>query len=208
MNPHRDSIEQAERLGFGAIWVRDLPLYDPDFGDAGQVVDPWVCLGAIAARAGQITLGTAAVVLPLRHPLHTAKAAASVDRLSEGRLIMGVATGDRSVEFPIFDANYNNRNEMFRSIVETMRHACRENNALHYVDPLPKPLRRNIPLIVVGGNCLLDYLYEMEDVGVNHFTFSFIHRRRPVGEVLQELAEAILPHFPALHAAGVKHTNN
>jgi hypothetical protein len=53
VNPHRDSIEQAERLGFGAIWVRDLPLYDPDFGDAGQVVDPWVCLGATPLGLGK-----------------------------------------------------------------------------------------------------------------------------------------------------------
>lgn len=121
LNPHYDLIEQVDHLGFGAIWVRDVPLYSSNFGDAGQIFDPWSYLGAIAARTQHIALGTAAIVLPLRHPLHTAKAAASIDRLSEGRLILGVATGDRPIEFPIFDINYNDRGQTFRSAVTSMR---------------------------------------------------------------------------------------
>jgi luciferase-type oxidoreductase len=72
----------AEDLGFAALWFRDVPLRDPNFGDVGQVYDPWVYLGWIAAQTSAIALATGSIVLPLRHPLHTAKAAASVDRLS------------------------------------------------------------------------------------------------------------------------------
>jgi hypothetical protein len=41
---------RAEELGFAALWARDVPLRDPNFGDLGQVYDPWVYLGWIAAR--------------------------------------------------------------------------------------------------------------------------------------------------------------
>ena len=76
---------QAERAGFAAVWVRDVPLRVASFGDTGQVFDPWVWLGYLAARTRSIALVTGSIVLPLRHPIHVAKAAASVDRLSGGR---------------------------------------------------------------------------------------------------------------------------
>jgi len=52
-------------------------------------------------------LGTAAVVLPLRHPLHVAKAAWSLDRLSGGRFILGVGSGDRPEELAPFGVARN-----------------------------------------------------------------------------------------------------
>src|SRR4051812_47174054 len=79
-----DQIElsrHAEQSRVAALWVRDVPLRDPSFGDVGQVYDPWVWLGYIAAATRDIALATGAIVLPVRHVLHVAKAAASVDRL-------------------------------------------------------------------------------------------------------------------------------
>src|SRR4029078_12605428 len=66
---------QAENLGFSALWTRDVPLRDPNFGDVGQIYDSWVWLGWIAAQTTTIALATGSIILPLRHPLHTAKAA-------------------------------------------------------------------------------------------------------------------------------------
>ena len=120
---------RAEELGFAALWVRDVPLRDPSFGDIGQVYDPWVYLGWIAAQTRTIALATGSIVLPLRHPLHTAKAAASVDQLSGGRLVLGVASGDRPVEFPAFGVDYDGRDALFR-----------ENLARH-----PRGARRGVP---------------------------------------------------------------
>jgi luciferase-type oxidoreductase len=91
---------RAEALGFAALWFRDVPLRDPSVGDVGQVYDPWVYLGWIAAHTSEIALATGALVLTLRHPLHTAKGVASVDRLSGNRLVRGVAAGDRPGECP------------------------------------------------------------------------------------------------------------
>ena len=75
---------RAEELDFAALWTRDVPLRDPDFGDLGQVYDPWVWLGWIAANTSTIALATGSIILPLRHPFHTAKASASVDQLTGG----------------------------------------------------------------------------------------------------------------------------
>lgn len=93
---------RAEEGGFAALWSRDVPLLDPSFGDAGQMYDPWDWLGYVAAQTTRIALGTGAIILPLRRPIDLAKAAASVDQLSGGRLIMGVASGDRPVEYSAY----------------------------------------------------------------------------------------------------------
>jgi alkanesulfonate monooxygenase SsuD/methylene tetrahydromethanopterin reductase-like flavin-dependent oxidoreductase (luciferase family) len=53
-------------------------------------------------------------VLPLRHPLHTAKAAASIDQLTGGRLVLGIASGDCPVEFPAFGVDRESRGALFR----------------------------------------------------------------------------------------------
>ncbi|WP_255488001.1 MULTISPECIES: LLM class flavin-dependent oxidoreductase [Brucella] len=100
---------RAEELGFTGLWTRDVPMRDPNFGDLGQVYDPWVWLGWIAAHTSTIALATGSIILPLRHPLHTAKASASVDQLTGGRFVLGVASGDRPVEFPAFGVDWHQR---------------------------------------------------------------------------------------------------
>src|SRR5206468_13073155 len=70
--------------------------------EAAVLDDPFVWLAALAAAAPTAAIGTAAAVLPLRHPLHVAKAAWSLDRLSGGRLILGLGSGDRPEELAAF----------------------------------------------------------------------------------------------------------
>jgi luciferase-type oxidoreductase len=118
--------QQAEGYGFDALWFRDVPLWDPSFGDAGHLYDTFVYLSTIAAQTEEIALATGSVILPLRHPLHVAKQAASVDQLSGGRLVMGVASGDRPVEFPAFDVDHETRGERFRESYQFVKRALRE----------------------------------------------------------------------------------
>ena len=53
-----ESARLAEKGGFAALWIRDVPFYDPRFGDVGQGLDPFVTLGYLAAKTKKIALGT------------------------------------------------------------------------------------------------------------------------------------------------------
>lgn len=270
----------AEALGFAALWLRDVPLHDPYFGDAGQVYDTWVYLGWLAAHTRTVALATGAVVLPLRHPLHVAKAAASVDQLSGGRMVLGVASGDRPLEYPAFHADFDSRGERFRQSLDYLHEALegrfpKIDNPLGQmagdVDLLPKPYAARLPVLVtgasrqsaqwiathadgwlqyfrppeqiarllalsrglarehrpnvfvpytqgfgldldpdpsalpraihnglsVGRDWLRDYLLHLQALGVNHVLFGLKYGRRPADEVIDELGEHIVPHFPA-----------
>lgn len=144
---HADLAVLADRLGFRALWVRDVPLYDPAFGDAGQVFEIFTYLGYLAGVTRDILLGTAAVVLPLREPLLTLKSAASVQRLSGNRLLLGVASGDRPVEYPLFGRDFPNRGAAFREQVALLRQGARGSlpDGLDVLPRAPAP-----PLLVAG----------------------------------------------------------
>ena len=75
--------ERVEAAGYASIWVGDSLLARPRF-------EPLTLLAAVAARTRRCLLGTAVLLPALRHPLVLAHAAATVDRLAEGRLVLGV----------------------------------------------------------------------------------------------------------------------
>jgi alkanesulfonate monooxygenase SsuD/methylene tetrahydromethanopterin reductase-like flavin-dependent oxidoreductase (luciferase family) len=79
-----------------AVWVRDLPVVPLGDADAGQLDDPFAYLARIAPGANAIrTLGTASVILGIRHPLVVARAAAGAQMASEGRFVLGVGSGGK-----------------------------------------------------------------------------------------------------------------
>ncbi|MBI1425771.1 MAG: TIGR03571 family LLM class oxidoreductase [Gammaproteobacteria bacterium] len=157
----RELAQLAEESGFAALWFRDVPLRDPTFGDIGQVFDPWVYLGYMTALTRNIALATGSIILPLRHPVHTAKAAASVDQLSKGRFIFGIASGDRPVEFPAFGCDHERRGEEFREHIryfdalleEEFPHISTKYGGLvGDADLVPKPWGRRIPRLVTASS--------------------------------------------------------
>ncbi|BBO56683.1 MULTISPECIES: TIGR03571 family LLM class oxidoreductase [Cobetia] len=121
MRAHAELIGQVDRLGFRAAWLRDVPLFDPAFGDAGQVFELFTYLGYLASHTDNLLLGTAAAVLPLRQPWLVRKAAASVQALSEDRLLLGVASGDRPAEYPLFGEEFATRGAAFRHAVDVIK---------------------------------------------------------------------------------------
>ncbi|MFF9670320.1 LLM class oxidoreductase [Streptomyces eurythermus] len=269
LSRHRELAALADRLGFTALWMRDVPLWDPGFGDAGQVYDPFPYLGYLAAATERILLGTAAVALPLRHPLHIAKMAATVDRLSGGRLLLGIASGDRPVEYPAFGLDHAGRGQAVRDAVHVLREAWTDagQGDPHRLLVLPAPAQRTVPLLMaghgrqtpewlaehvdghftyhrppaemrpvadhwhalcgpgrprpllttmlvdladdpdasaqpfrfgarLGRHALVDYLKGLEKTRVAHVALNFRKSRRPVDDVLTEIAEHVLPEFP------------
>ena len=160
MTRHVERVSLAERLGFSAAWLRDVPFNLPSFGDAGQVYDPFVYLGLLAGRTERIALGVASIVLPLRHPAHVAKAAASVDELSGGRLILGVASGDRPEEYPALNLTFDDRGERFRDSFDYIQRMWEDSPTFDNryggpgggMDMLPKPLSGKLPLLITGSS--------------------------------------------------------
>ncbi|WP_435102710.1 TIGR03571 family LLM class oxidoreductase [Halarchaeum sp. P4] len=153
--------EHLEALGFDGLWARDVPTYWPKFRDAGQTFDPWTWLSQVAARTDTIALGTASVVLPLRHPVHVAKNAASLDHLSDGRLVLGVASGDRPPEYEAFGVEEDERGAAFRESVRVLRAAWREaypeietrwGTLDGTLDVVPKPTVGDLPVLVTGNS--------------------------------------------------------
>lgn len=156
----------AAALGVAALWTRDVPLIIPQGiaqggeREAAVLDEPFVWLAALAFAAPQAAIGTAAAVLPLRHPLHLAKAAWSLDRLSGGRMILGLGSGDRPEEFAAFGAEAGaGRDALFRERWTLLRAALAPAS-----DPAHAPLleatggfaptappQARIPLLAVGS---------------------------------------------------------
>jgi len=159
MREHLERVQLIDLLGFKALWVRDVPFNVPAFGDAGQTFDPFTYLGFLAGQTKDIALATGSIALPLHHPVHVAKSAATIDQLSGGRMILGVASGDRPSEYPAMGIDFENRGELFREAFKYIRGAQANFPSLdvnHFgqmnglMDVLPKATGHKIPILVTG----------------------------------------------------------
>lgn len=83
-------VQVAEELGFDSLWVADHPM---------AMTDCWTTLAALAVTTQRIRLGSLVSCIFYRHPILLARIAADVDRLSNGRLILGLGIGDLPFEF-------------------------------------------------------------------------------------------------------------
>ena len=85
-------VRLLDALGFDSIWSGDHVAF------AGPILDPLMLLAQAAALSDRLKIGTAVYLLPLRHPAPVAKQVATLDTISNGRVIFGVGVGG---EFPI-----------------------------------------------------------------------------------------------------------
>src|SRR5947209_9838608 len=92
-----DYATRAEQLGLDSVWVWDHVLLGSR--TPFPVLDSLATLAALAVRTERLRLGTGVLVLPLRNPTVLAKVTASIDRMSHGRLTLGVAAGWYQKEF-------------------------------------------------------------------------------------------------------------
>ena len=161
MQDHLNRVKHVEDLGFKALWIRDIPFNVPNFGDAGQTYDPFTYLGFLAGQTSEIALGVSSIALPLHYPLNVAKSATSIDQLSGGRLLLGVASGDRFDEYPAMGIDYENRGELFRESFNYIRQVQSEfpnfetknyGNLQGNIDMLPKPTTHKIPMLMTGSS--------------------------------------------------------
>ncbi len=163
MQNELETIQVAEQAGFSSVWLRDVPFDVPSFGDVGQIYDPFVYLGALAVSTSTISLGVASMILPLRHPAHIAKSAASVDRLSKGRLLLGIASCDRADEYPAMNIDYQQRGQAFRDAYDYLHASWNtqpidnqfgrlHQSAQQPIALVPQPTASRVPLLITGAS--------------------------------------------------------
>ena len=160
MRDHLSMARRADEAGFAVIWLRDVPFYDPSFGDLGQIYDPIAYAGYLAAVTKRIAIGTAGIVMPLRDPIAIAKQATTLDHLTGNRFILGLSSGDRPIEYPAFGIDFALRADRFRDAVGVIRTLTEQDFPSHRsafygtldgsLDLLPKPLGERVQIIAVG----------------------------------------------------------
>jgi probable F420-dependent oxidoreductase len=162
--PLRDVAQAVERVGFTGLSLTEHPVPGARWLDSGghQSLDPLVALGYAAAATTRLKLLTNLVVAPYRNPSLLAKAAATVDKLSGGRLILGLGAGYQKSEFYALGVDFEERNALFDEALDVLplhwsgdpfsyhgRHFDARN-----VIARPRPVQDPIP-IWIGGNSKL-----------------------------------------------------
>ena len=151
---HLDDLPRVEELGFDSVWTSEHILF------YGPTVDATVTLGAFAAKTRTITIGTAIVLLPLRHPTITAKAIGTADLLSGGRVILGIGVGGEfPKEFEATGVPVHERGARTNDAIRVLKKLWSEDDVSHhsaFVDfdgatMQPKPPSPGGPPIVVAG---------------------------------------------------------
>ena len=166
--------EQADAAGLDSVWAADhvvLPTgstspypyhVDGDFliPPGMPFMDQFTCLAYVAGITSNVKLGTAVNLLPLRHPLAVAKTVATLDVLSGGRAILGVAAGWLAEEFDALGLDFKDRGKMLDEGIEVLREIWTQPNAsfdgefynFKDVAAYPMPAQQPYPPIWIGGH--------------------------------------------------------
>lgn len=164
----------ADGHGFATLWAGEHVVMVDDsasrypYSDSGVIavpaeadwLDPLIALSFAAAASSRIRLATGVLLLPEHNPVIVAKQAASLDRLSGGRLTLGIGIGWSREEFEALGVPFERRAARTAEYVAAMRTLWREDVASfdgQFVafDPIrvnPKPVARQGLPVVVGGN--------------------------------------------------------
>ncbi len=148
---------QAEALGFDAVNVTDHPAPPSTWLESGghATLDAFVALSFAAAATTTLRVHTNLLVLGYRHALTTAKAVASLDALSGGRVILGVGVGYLQAEFDALAAPFDNRGRLASDALATMQAAWTgQPFGPNGTVVAPQTPQQPHPPIWVGGNSL------------------------------------------------------
>jgi probable F420-dependent oxidoreductase len=167
------AAKAAEDLGYHSVWINDHVLIPtqhastypysadgrPSFTPDDHFYDPFVLLAALAVQTKTIKFGTSVAVIPYRPPILTAKAIATLDRVSGGRFIFGVGVGWFAEETELLGVPFAERAKVSRTYLETMKALWTEERArvsgaqgkTVEVGFAPKPVQKPYPPIWFGG---------------------------------------------------------
>ncbi|MBO0713918.1 MAG: LLM class F420-dependent oxidoreductase [Acidimicrobiales bacterium] len=192
----------AEELGFESVWagehvvvpsprVAPSPLEPTD-----PILDPIVHLSFVAAVTERLLLASGIIILPQRNPVVLAKQAATLDVLSGGRLLLGVAAGYLGPEMSAVGVPMHERGARTDDHLAAMRALWTQPGPVEYVgrftnfsgvDAHPRPVQRGGPRIVIGGHSSAAF---RRAVASGHGWFGFALTPEAAGECVNGLREA------------------
>ena len=148
-------IDAAEKLGLDAMWLAELHFAP----ERSVLAAPLILASAIATRTKRMKIGTAVQVLPLCHPLRLAEEVATVDQLSNGRLIFGVGRSGFAHTYKTYAVDYGESRERFAETLHIVKRAFTEDRFSHKgkyyaydnVRLAPKPVQTPWPEIRVAA---------------------------------------------------------
>ncbi len=160
---HRSALlacaQAADASGLHSIWVNDHIGFPPkldqrDFNlpdDAGRILDPLAALGFLAACTERVALGTAVLLLPYRPPLLTAKWIASLQALSEGRILLGVGAGWMAEEFQALGVDRGRRGALTDEGLDFLQRCFDEDVIESHGQTMVFAPRPERPPFLIGG---------------------------------------------------------
>ena len=148
-------VDAAEEWGLDAMWLAELHFAP----ERSVLASPLILAAAIAQRTSRMKIGTAVQVLPLCHPLRLAEEVATIDQLSQGRLIFGVGRSGFAHTYKTYGVDYAESRERFTETLAIVKRAFAEERFSHKgkyftfenVRLAPKPLQTPWPEIRVAA---------------------------------------------------------
>jgi alkanesulfonate monooxygenase SsuD/methylene tetrahydromethanopterin reductase-like flavin-dependent oxidoreductase (luciferase family) len=107
-------VDRAEALELHSVWIPEMHFA------AGGATSPLLVLAACAARTRRLRLGTTSLLLPIRPPLRVAEEVAALDRLSQGRVLLGLGRGFRAPLFAAFGVDAATKRDRFDAALDLM----------------------------------------------------------------------------------------
>src|SRR5688500_3695934 len=155
-----DLARRAESAGYDSIWVGDHLVYDLPDGSTRGPYEAGTTLAAIAGATERVEIGPLVASTAFHTPAMLAKQAATVDAISEGRLIVGLGAGWNRREFDAFGFPYDRRVSRFEEALAIIVPLLREGRTTFHgqfydVDDCvldPRPVRDGGPPIMLGSN--------------------------------------------------------
>lgn len=158
----RECARAAEDAAFNSGTVTDHPIPSARWLDNGghYAQDPFVMLSMVAAVTNRLKVQTNIIVLPYRNPFITARAVASLDHFSGGRVILGMGAGYLKPEYKALGVDFDIRNDLMDEYIKAMKLAWSgedfafEGTGYNAVGNrmLPTPAQRPHPPLLIGGN--------------------------------------------------------
>ncbi|MGH7793041.1 MAG: LLM class F420-dependent oxidoreductase [Thermodesulfobacteriota bacterium] len=154
--------KKAEELGFDSVWASDHVVVPTKYvGRFSEVFyDPFTLLTSIAANTNKIKIGTSVIIVPYRNPIVVAKMIATMDMLSEGRVIFGVGVGWMREEFETLGIPFKERGKRTDEYIKIYKELW-EKDAPRFegefykfsnIKFYPKPYQKPYPPIWIGGS--------------------------------------------------------